>query len=288
MNYEHAFHAGNAGDVLKHVVLVATMMQLLQKPTALFALDTHAGSGLYSLVSDQAQRTGEAEDGIRRLNIQSKFEDPVIEHYRQDVLACQQSHGPDTYPGSPWLIAHHLRNIDRLSACELDQPVYTELKHLFAKNTQVAIHHRDGYVALTALLPPKYQPSINRGLVLIDPPYELQLKEFDVITRHLQTALQRWPQACYLVWYPIKQRRQLQLFYRQIKELPSKSALCIELLVYPDDSPLRMNGSGMLLLNAPWQLDQSIMPALRLLSEQLSSLKHKSDAMRIEWLRNPS
>ena len=49
MNYRHAFHAGNHADVLKHIALLALCDALTAKPAALFALDTHAGRGLYAL-----------------------------------------------------------------------------------------------------------------------------------------------------------------------------------------------------------------------------------------------
>src|SRR3546814_14405411 len=64
MNYRHAFHAGNHADVLKHVALLALCDALVAKPSACFALDTHAGRGLYRLESSSARRTGEADDGI--------------------------------------------------------------------------------------------------------------------------------------------------------------------------------------------------------------------------------
>ena len=53
---------------------------------------------------------------------------------------------------------------------------------------------------------------------------------------------QRWPTGCYAVWYPIKQARTLNAFMRKIATLPCKSILRAELLVRPDDSPLRLNG----------------------------------------------
>ena len=90
----------------------------------------------------------------------------------------------------------------------------------------------------------------GRGLVLIDPPYEAQLDEFDHALAALRDALMRWPQATYAMWYPIKQRRTLRPFQREAARLPAKSVLVAELLVHPDDSPLRMNGSALLLLES--------------------------------------
>ena len=120
----------------------------------------------------------------------------------------------------------------------------------------MAVHERDGYAAIKALLPPSFGAAkFARGLVLIDPPYEAQLDEFDTAIGALREGLARWPQATYALWYPIKLRRALQPFYRRAETCPAKSSLVAELLVRPDDSPLRMNGSGLLLLNPPWQFD---------------------------------
>ena len=117
----------------------------------------------------------------------------------------------------------------------------------------------DGYARLPTWLPPLER----RALVLIDPPYEAQEGEYPLIVAALREGLERMPQAMFAIWYPIKQRATLQPLMRKLANLPMKSALAIELLVRPDDSPLRMNGSGLLVLNAPWKLDQSLTPALR-------------------------
>ena len=284
MNYRHAFHAGNHADVLKHVVLLALCDALLAKPAAMFALDTHAGSGLYRLDDAKARRTGEATGGIVRL-----FDDPpreaAITRYLEAVRACQQAHGDASYPGSPWLLAHALREQDRIAACELQPDEAAQLKAVFAGDPRVAVHARDGYAAVRALLPPRGpEGRINRGLVLVDPPYEAQLEEFDHILATARAGLERWPQACWAIWYPIKRRRALHPFLRKIPGLPARSALLAELLVRADDSPLRMNGSGMLLLNPPWQLDATLAPALPALAARMGEA---GASWRLEWLRSP-
>jgi 23S rRNA (adenine2030-N6)-methyltransferase len=145
------------------------------------------------------------------------------------------------------------------------------------------VHERDGYAAMKALLPPKIgETRFARGLVLIDPPYEAQLEEFDAVIGALREALGRWPQACYALWYPIKLRRTLQPFYRRAAALPGKSALVAELLVRPDDSPLHMNGSGLLILNAPFHLDAKLAPALKALAKVLGE---RHPQARLEWLK---
>ena len=282
MNYRHAFHAGNHADVLKHVALLAVCDALTAKPAPLFALDTHAGRGLYRLDADAAQRTGEAADGIGRL-LDLPTQCAPVERYLRAVQACRMAHGVDAYPGSPWLLAHALRDHDRIAACELQPEEATALRTAFAGDRRVAVHPRDGYAALKALLPPRIGDTrFARGLVLIDPPYEAQLEEFDHALAALRQALERWPQAVYALWYPVKRRRSLQPFLRRAAALPAKSAFVAELMVQPDDSPLRMNGSGLLLLNPPWQLDTTLAAALPVLVDHLCQA---GASWRLDWLK---
>lgn len=281
-SYRHAFHAGNHADVLKHVVLLAICDALAAKPAPLFALDTHAGRGLYALDSNSALRTGEAEGGIGRL-LAEPPKDAAISRYLAAVRACRQAHGTASYPGSPWLLAHALRVDDRIAACELHPEEAQVLRATFANDARVAAHERDGYAAMKALLPPRFGGTrFNRGLVIIDPPYEAQLEEFDTAIHALRDGLARWPQGTFALWYPIKLRRALQPFYRRAAALPARSALIAELLVRPDDSPLRMNGSGLLLLNAPWRLDETLRGALPLLRRTLGD---DGGAWRLDWLK---
>jgi 23S rRNA (adenine2030-N6)-methyltransferase len=286
MNYRHAFHAGNHGDVLKHVVLLSLCDALATKPAPLFALDTHAGRGLYSLDAEAAQRTGEATAGIGPLLAMSRME-PAVERYLVAVTACRQAHGAHAYPGSPWLLAHALRAQDRIACCELQEAEAAALKANFRGDARVAVHRRDGYAAMTALLPPTIDGQrFGRGLVLVDPPYEAQLAEFETARTALRDGMERWPQGCFALWYPIKQRRQLQPFYRRAATLPARSALLVELMVRPDDSPLRMNGSGLLLLNPPFRIEQALAPALAQLAGALG--ERNAPPPRLEWLKKPA
>ena len=215
------------------------------------------------------------------------MQDPNVARYLAAIAACRALHGPQAYPGSPWLLAHALREQDRIACCELQPEEAAALKAVFHDDPRVAVHARDGYAAMKAVLPPRVgETRFARGLVLIDPPYEAQLEEFDLALAALRDGRVRWPQATYALWYPIKLRRALQRFYRQAAALEAKSALAIELLVRPDDSPLRMNGSGLLVLNAPWRFDAAMRPTLRAPERALGE-GGKGQA-RIDWLRAPA
>lgn len=281
MNYRHAFHAGNHADVLKHLVLLALLDALKRKDGSFFVLDTHAGRGRYALSAEESRKTAEADTGIGKLRGETGLPG-LLKRYIDAVAAVNPDGGTSVYPGSPLLVANELREHDRLAACELHPEEAQALKSLFARDPRVAVHERDGYAAVKALLPPKLGATkFARGLVLIDPPYEAQDAEYPRVAAALSEGLQRWPNATYAVWYPVKQRRSLQPFFRSVAALPAKSILLAELLVRSDDSPLRLNGSGMLLINPPWQFDRAVAPALPALQRLLGEA---GASTRLEWL----
>jgi 23S rRNA (adenine2030-N6)-methyltransferase len=277
MNYRHAFHAGNHADVLKHVVLLALLELLKRKDTPFTVLDTHAGRGRYGLHDEKARRTGEAEAGVTRL-LGAHATSAAVRRYQNAIRACNPDGGLRIYPGSPLLAAMAMRADDRLFCREAQPDEAHALAALFERDRRVHVQAGDGYAAIKALLP----PNPRRGLVLIDPPYEAQDAEFEIALAALGEGLRRWPQGTFALWYPIKQRRSLQRFLRDAAKLPAKDILLAELLVRPDDSPLRLNGSAMLLLNPPWKLDAEIAAALPELARELGE---DGASHRLEWLK---
>ena len=280
MNYRHAFHAGNHADVLKHVVLLALVEAFKQKDAPFCVIDTHAGRGQYLLQGEQASATGEAASGIFRLFVLHGLPAPVQAYLRR-VQADNPVGALLAYPGSPLLAAQAMRAQDHLFACELQPDEARALALLFRDDPRVSVMARDGYAAVKALVPPK----ARRGLVLIDPPYEAQEDEFPRVLQALQDGLARWPTGTYAVWYPIKRSRTLQPFFRKLAALPCKSALRIELLVRPDDTSLRLNGSGMVVLNPPWKLAQDLAPALPVLARLLGE---RDPSHTLDWLKKES
>ncbi len=253
MNYLHAYHAGNFADVHKHVVLLALLAALKRKPTPLSYVETHAGAGRYDLTGPAAVRTGESNGGVRLL--QSRAADvALLSDYRAVLAAMNPDGGTHLYPGSPWIAAHALGAADRLLLCEREETVAESLRGLFARDERVAVHQRDGYEALRALLP----PPIRRGLVLIDPPWE-DAQESKTLLKHLAAGLARWETATWAIWYPIKLRADVQAFHRGLKALEVKRGLlAAELCIHPDDSALRLNGSGVAVLNPPLGMERTL------------------------------
>jgi 23S rRNA (adenine2030-N6)-methyltransferase len=280
VNYRHAYHAGNFADVLKHVVLVGLIEALKQKQKPFRYLDTHAGSARYSLTSVEAEKTREFASGIAPLLAMSHL--PSLLHiYLNVVRSFNVGLGSTlhTYPGSPLIAAALLRDGDRISACELQPDEARRLKAEFAGDSRVECHQRNGYEALRALLPPKEK----RGLVLIDPPYEAQLDEYDAILAGLLDAHQRWPTGTYAIWYPIKLRQDADMFYRRLAGLPYPNILVAELCLHQPNTALRLNGCGMAILNPPYRIDHTLADILPTLTKALEQSRYGTHNLR--WLK---
>ena len=257
MNYRHAFHAGNFGDCLKHALLIWLLDALQRKPASLFALDTHAGAGAYDLTGLPARRTNEADGGIRRL---LEAPEPALDRY----LGLVRQLG--LYPGSPALIRASLRSGDRLACCELHPEEYAALRRRFARGRQIAIHQRDGYEALGALLPPPEK----RGLVLIDPPFE-EPDEFTRLAASLATAHGRFPSGVLAAWYPVKHRTPVRAFHTALQSAGIRDIVTAELLLRAPLDPERLNGCGLLVINPPYRFEAEVAPILHALLRSLGT-----------------
>ncbi|MFO1422673.1 MAG: 23S rRNA (adenine(2030)-N(6))-methyltransferase RlmJ [Candidatus Competibacteraceae bacterium] len=276
LSYRHAFHAGNFADVFKHVLLVQLIRALHRKDKPFCVLDTHAGAGRYDLDSPPARKNREFGGGIGRL-----WDQPGLSPELADYVARVRALNPDgrlrVYPGSPRIARDLLRSSDRLLLTELHPAEHAALKAEFAGDRQVVVHHQDGYTALKALLPPLER----RGLVLIDPAYELK-DEFDRLLEAVQAIHRRWATGIVALWYPILDRAPSLRFQRTLQQLEIPSMLCAELGLYPYDGPPGLHGCGMILINPPWKLDETLG---RLLLELLRWLRVGDHGQtRLEWL----
>ena len=276
LSYRHAFHAGNFADVFKHVLLVQLIRALQRKDKPFSVLDTHAGAGRYDLDSLPAQKNREFASGIGRLWTRSGLS-PELADYVAQVRAMNPDGRLRYYPGSPRIARALLRPGDRLILTELHPAEHAVLKAEFASARQVAVHHADGYAALKALLPPPER----RGLVLLDPAYELK-DEFDRLLEAVQLIHRRWANGVIAVWYPILDRAPSLRFQRSLQKLAIPAMLCAELGLYPYDAPLGLHGTGMILINPPWKLDETLGRLLPELRQCLRVGDHGQT--RLEWL----
>jgi 23S rRNA (adenine2030-N6)-methyltransferase len=253
MNYRHIFHAGNFADVHKHVILLALIDRLTHKPKPLLFLDTHASRGTYDLRSEDAIRSDESKGGIRRLLEDGTLSNPDVKRY-VELLAPPFRN--QQYLGSPLLAAHMLRGEDRLVCIESQLEEAHELQRSLQMHRNSSVIHGDGYAALKSHLPPKE----SRGLVFIDPPYESD-SEFDTLTQALLAATKRWATGVYAIWYPIKATGESRRFKDALRRSGLKKILQLELFVRPTDSRVGLNGSGILIVNPPWKLDEEMKAA---------------------------
>lgn len=279
MNYRHAYHAGNFADVVKHAVLARLVDYLKLKDKAFRVIDTHAGVGLYDLSSSEAQRTGEWQTGIAKLIAARVAPDAaaLLAPYLDAVRAANPQGGLAHYPGSPTIVRHLLRKQDRLTAIELHPDDFALLKALFADDYQVRAIELDGWLALGAQVPPKEK----RGLVLVDPPFELN-NEFARLVEGLQKAHRRWPGGIYALWYPVKDRAAVGDFHQRLASSGIGKMLDIRFDIRPPSDEPRLDGSGMIVVNPPFTLEAE----LRILLPALGSVLAESNAARwsVEWL----
>lgn len=276
MNYRHAYHAGNFADVFKHALLMHLTAALLKKPAPIRVIDTHAGIGLYDLDAVEAGKTGEYRSGIGRL-----WDAPLSDDLSLYVSAVRDANRLSRdgtlryYPGSPRLIRSLLRKEDRLDLVELHPEDAERLASGFSRDPQVRVHGMDAYAALKALTP----PAERRGLVLIDPPFE-KTDEFDRLARGLAQALKRWATGVYAIWYPIKTRPPVDAFFERIRAMKTESLVC-EMMIASPDSPSRLSGCGVLILNPPWKIDET---ARSLGQEILTLLGYDPSGAAVRWL----
>jgi 23S rRNA (adenine2030-N6)-methyltransferase len=260
MNYRHIFHAGNFTEIIKHCAVTMIIDYLRQKDSAFCFIDTHAGEGIYDLTSAEAQKTGEAVAGVQKLINTIGPHPDCMQHYWQILQPLKSGDQLKYYPGSPTFAAAMLRPQDHMILNEYHLATYQHLKQNFNNNPQVAIHHRDAYEFLPAILP----PSITRGLILIDPPFERE-DENQRIETMLEKCLKRWPRGIYLIWYPITTLRSWNV-QRAALQPGINQHLVAEFTIAAEDPRAKgLLGCQLLVINPPWKLQQNLSTLLKYL-----------------------
>jgi len=268
MNYRHAYHAGNFADVLKHAVLALILQYMTAKPQPLRVIDVHAGIGSYDLDSVEAGKTGEWQGGIGRVfgcELPPEAE-ALLAPYLDAVAALNGPGQLRRYPGSPLLARALLRRSDALVANELHAEDFALLKGALhgAPNTKAL--NLDAWVALKSLLPPPER----RGLVLIDPPFEAP-DEFVRLSAGLEEALSRFASGTYLIWYPIKDTREVSRFLLDVRGLGLKKVLNVTLAVCARGTNPGLTETGLLIVNPPYVLAGQLGRLLPILSTLMGS-----------------
>ncbi|MBV2133565.1 23S rRNA (adenine(2030)-N(6))-methyltransferase RlmJ [Pseudomonas sp. MAP12] len=275
MNYRHAFHAGNHADVLKHAVLSRLLSLMARKDKPFAYLDSHAGVGLYDLAGEQAGKTGEWLQGIARLWGRDDLP-ALLDDYCAVIAALNPDTGLRYYPGSPEIARRLTRDQDRVLLNEKHPEDGRLLKDNMAGDPRVTVHLGEGWHLAKALLP----VAEKRALLLIDPPFE-QADELERCVESLSTAIARMRQAVVAIWYPIKDARQLKRFYQELQKSGAPKLLRAELWVHPSDNPAGLNGSGLVIANPPWPLEDELRELLPYLARHLAQ---SQGGWRLDWL----
>lgn len=281
LSYQHAYHAGNFADVLKHIVLCGVIDYLTQKDKPFYFHDTHAGRGLYPLHLQEMKKIREYEQGIDKLwpllcdaqkcPAELKPYARALQHYNDGSTLKQ-------YPGSGLFAQALMRPDDQLTLTELHPGEFASLK----KNTEylrnVRVLQADAWEVLRSSLPPLQK----RGVILIDPSYELKNEHRQVIDA-VAESLKRFSTGVYLIWYPIIDQDPLhKKLIRGIEQLAPPSLLRIELSIANPGSKTGLLGSGLLVINAPWQLDALMKTTLPILHQALA--QNGEGEQRVNWM----
>jgi 23S rRNA (adenine2030-N6)-methyltransferase len=250
MKYRHSYHAGNFADVHKHVALLALLAALKRKDKGFLYLETHAGRGAYSVPSGVGDGGAhESEAGIQRI-AKATFQAEELQSYIDKVAAFRKTCG-DTraYPGSPLLASTELRPQDRGIAVDILPPEARALELALGAHTSIRVERGDGFDRVRAHLPPKER----RGLTFMDPPYEDTRQDFERVTATTVEALKRFASGVVCVWYPIKDDRDIAPWKAAFARATNREGLFSELWVHPRDSRVGLNGSGLAIVNPPFQ-----------------------------------
>ncbi|NVF13840.1 23S rRNA (adenine(2030)-N(6))-methyltransferase RlmJ [Vreelandella maris] len=275
LSYQHAYHAGNFADVHKHLTLYAVIDYLLRKKTAITYIDTHAGRGLYPLNAQETQRLQEYREGIGPLwQARNELNDPLLIEWQAAIASAQGSSATLThYPGSPWWLSHSLREQDQLRLFELHPGEHEQLstQELPANAQRV---FGDGLAGLEAMLP-AITPRLS---VLIDPSYERKVEYLEVADTVAYT-LEKARHAVVLIWYPLLPAGHHHTLLDALQESGQRKIWRSELLLRESGEQVHgMFGSGMLVINPPWGLDERLAAAMAEITPLLgSSSRYQAD-----------
>ena len=277
LSYRHSFHAGNHADVLKHIVQMLIIENLQQKDKGFYYLDTHSGVGRYRLFSEESEKTAEFQEGIARLWERNDLPEIVARYVAQIRKLNYGGKELRYYAGSPLIAAQMLRPQDRALLTELHPTDFPLLRNNFKEFKNIMTKRDDGFQQLKATLPPKER----RGLVLIDPPYELK-EDYELVVNAVEEGYKRFATGIYAIWYPVVLRQQTKRIVKGLEATGIRKILQIELAVRPDSDQRGMTASGMIVINPPWQLESQMKEILPYLVKVL--VPEGTGSYSVKWI----
>jgi 23S rRNA (adenine2030-N6)-methyltransferase len=264
LSYLHGYHAGNHADVLKHTVLTALLARLVAKDKPLRYIDTHAGAGGYELRTAAAEKNREYETGVGKLWTAAAAPGAVA-RWLELVRRYNGDGALRRYPGSPWLAQQSLRASDDLFLFELHPAEHRALKQACDGDRRARVLRDDGLSACIGLVPP---PS-KRALLLMDPSYELRDEHRSVVDAVVKVH-KRFATGVIAIWYPVIERRWVERYERALRATGVGPIATFELCVQHERHAGGLTGSGMFVVNPPWQLDDELAAALPWLARELA------------------
>ncbi|GAA5134421.1 23S rRNA (adenine(2030)-N(6))-methyltransferase RlmJ [Thalassotalea piscium] len=263
LSYRHAFHAGNFADVLKHSVLTLVLEHVTKKEKGFTYIDTHSGAGMYQLADEYAQKTGEYKNGINKLFSNSDLPEALVP-YIDIINELNKQLGTEQlslYPGSPGIAKKFSRRQDSTHLFELHPTDVQHLTDFCQRWNKSHIKQLDGYQGLLSLLPPPNR----RAVVLMDPPYELK-EDYTKAVKTLIKAYRKFATGTYILWYPVVKRELVNQMQNAFTTSEIKNLLQVEFCLTADTNEYGMTGTGLFIINPPWQLNtqlSEIMPYLQ-------------------------
>lgn len=268
LSYRHAFHAGNFADVLKHSVLTLVLEYMTRKDKGFYYIDSHSGAGMYQLEDEYAQKTGEYKDGIAKL-IDNEDLPEALQPYIdlvKDINQAEQSDELALYPGSPGIARQFTRRQDSAHLFELHPADIEHLQAYSQRWNKSHVKQSDGYQGVLGLVPP---PS-RRGVVLIDPPYELK-EDYLKAVRTIVNAYKKFATGTYILWYPVVKRELVEQMQDAFTKSDVRNLLQVEFCQKVDTQEYGMTGTGLFIVNPPWQLNSQLAEILPYLKTKLGS-----------------
>ena len=247
LSYQHAYHAGNAADVHKHAALAVMLDYLVRKDKPLSYIETHAGRGLYDLSSAESAKTGEARAGVLR----AEGRLPPAHPWRRRLAEARAAHGAQAYPGSPLIAALSLRRGDAMHLAELHPQEHAALDRALAPRG-AHVRREDGLAMALAVTP----PTPRRGLMLIDPSYEVKA-DYDALPRLLAAVRRKWAVGVLVLWYPVL-RGAAHAPMLAALGAAHPDALRHEAAFPPARAGHRMVGSGLFVVNPTFGLAEAL------------------------------
>jgi 23S rRNA (adenine2030-N6)-methyltransferase len=96
----------------------------------------------------------------------------------------------------------------------------------------------------------------------------------------LAGAHRKWPNGIYMLWYPIKTRDSPDALARRLRRLGLAKTLRCELSVRPPQADAGLIGSGLIIVNPPYTIEQELRSLLPFVDRLLSA----SAAYKLDWL----